>query len=153
MPPAMVSQKVFRKQERGGGWKKSLKSIPPILFPVALRWNYDWDSKTTAFSFFLWWPAKQTGRTWSHKLLKFFHWDVGREKIGTSEPERKLHIFSLLLLVCTQVSSDKWWFWQKRSFQQQHTKSCVGEIFFSMLPGVANVNTGYFSNQTWWHKA
>ena len=126
---------------------------PVLLAPIALRWNYDWDSKTTAFSFFLWWPAKQTGRTWSHKLLKFFHRDIRREKIGTSEPERKLHIFSLLLLVCTQVSADKWWFWQKRSFQQQHTRSCVGEIFFSMLPGAANVVPGYFSNKKWWHKA
>ena len=45
---------------------------------MALWSKYDWDSKTAAFSFFLWWPAKQTGRTWSHKLLKLFHGEIRR---------------------------------------------------------------------------
>ena len=146
---------------------------------MALWSKYDWDSKTAAFSFFLWWPAKQTGPTWSHKLLELFHGEIRRyiyvwKATGThgflkhylinyrncftgrSEDEKKIYLcrwawgevteFPFILLcvsVCVQLDADKWWYWQKHSFQQQRVRSCVGEIFFSMLPGgVANINTG-----------
>ena len=88
-------------------------NISPILLaPIALRWNYDWDSKTTAFSFFLWWPAKQTGRTWSHKLLKFFHRDSGGKKLRY-QSLKESYTFSLYSCLCvlkfrrTNDDSDK----------------------------------------------
>ena len=112
--------------------------------------NY-WNCSTgRSEDIFVW---KATG---THGSLKHFLINYRNCFTGKSEDEKKIYLcrwawgkvteFPFILLcvsVCVQLDADKWWYWQKHSFQQQRVRSCVGEIFFSMLPGgVANINTG-----------
>ena len=75
-------------------------------------------------------------------------WD---RKLGRKIRKKVTH-FLFTLDVCTQVLRRRQMMILTKSFISTRTRSCVGEIFFSMLPGVANVNPGYFSHQTPWHK-
>ena len=71
--------------------------------------------------------------------------------IGSDREEKirkKVTHFLFTLDVCTQVLRRRQMMILTKSFISTRTRSCVGEIFFSMLPGVANVNPGYFSHQT-----
>ena len=129
---------------------------------MALRWNYDWDSKTTLLTSSF---GAQRSRQVGHDHINFStggrigkigtDWDrkfsTGTENLGRKIRKKVTH-FLFTLDVCTQVLRLGQMMILTKSFISTRTRSCVGEIFFSMLPGVANVNPGYFSHQTPRHK-
>ena len=126
---------------------------------MALRWNYDWDSKTTRLtSSFAAQRSRQVGHKFFHRGTDRKNWDgLGPKifhrdrKLGRKIRKKVTH-FLFTLDVCTQVLRRRQMMILTKSFISTRTRSCVGEIFFSMLPGVANVNPGYFSHQTPRHK-